>query len=131
MLQEACTDNSKTMDDLVEKLDDDATQNFIIAKAGHSRIIEFRKQLKIKAVQAAKEKAVYLTESVGERLGEAITITEPTEWQPVPYNNFLSNTISNENYTFKDSVPSKSENGDVDFKKLKLRFEVSAVFALK
>lgn len=67
--------SSKPMDQLVEKLDDEATQNFAIAKVSHSRIVEFRKQLKIKSVQAAKEKAVYLTESVGEKTGEAITIT--------------------------------------------------------
>lgn len=119
------------MDNLVEKLDDDATHNFIIAKASHSGIVEFRKQLKKKAVQAAKEKAVYLTESVGERLGEAITITEPTEWQPDQYSNLLSNNRSNENYTLKGYIATKSEYGEVDFKKLRLRFEVSAVFALK
>lgn len=123
--------SSKTMDNLVENLDDDATQRFIIAKASHSRIIEFRKQLKIKAVQAAKEKAIYLTESVGEKLGEAITIAEPVEWLPDQYSNTFSNTYSNENYSLKSSMASKPEYGEVDFKKLKLRFEVNAVFALK
>ena len=45
------------MDALVEKLDDNATQNFQVVLTTHSNVIEFRKQLKIKAIQAAKEKA--------------------------------------------------------------------------
>lgn len=120
--------NNKTMDNLVEKLDDDATQNFVIARVSHSRITEFRKQLKIRAVQTAKEKAIYLTESIGEKLGEAITITEPAEWQSVSVRNYASQAISNQS---NFSTSSKWESGDVDFKKMKLRFEVNAVYALK
>ena len=123
--------SSKLMDDLVEKLDDNATQNFLIVSVSHSRIIEFRRQLKIKAMQAAKEKGIYLTEAVGERLGEAITINEPSEWQPL----FLDgNAVSNSNYTnyaVRDESAEKTATTEVDFKKIKLKFEVSVVFALK
>lgn len=48
--------SSKKMDELVYKLDDDATQNFQISNVSHSKLSEFRKQLKIQAVKAAKEK---------------------------------------------------------------------------
>src|SRR6188768_246738 len=71
--------SSELMDKLVEKLDDEATQNFVIASTSHSKMTEFRRQLKIKAIQAAKDKGIYLTEAVSERLGEAITIIEPDE----------------------------------------------------
>src|SRR5688572_7283066 len=37
---------SKKMDELVEKLDDDATQNFVIARLSHSKIADYRRQLK-------------------------------------------------------------------------------------
>jgi uncharacterized protein len=123
--------NSKLMDDLVDKLDDNATRNFRIVSTSHSRISEFRKQLKIKAVQAAKEKGVYLTEAVGEKLGQTITIHEPTEWQRDLFNN--------SNYTLGyglydnerlDSVRTPN-TPEVDFKKIKLRYEVNVVFALQ
>jgi len=42
------------MDALVDKLDDDATQSFLIVSTSHSKITEFRKQLKIQAIKAAK-----------------------------------------------------------------------------
>ena len=67
------------MDNLVEKLDDDATKNFTIVSVSHSKITEYRKDLKIKAIKAARDKGLYLTEAIGEKLGEAITINEPGE----------------------------------------------------
>jgi len=126
--------DSKTMDALVEKLDDEATQNFQIVSTSHSRMTEFRRQLKIKAVQAAKDKGVYLTESIGEKLGEAVTIKEPDEPVILPYYSAANsqmrlrsvNTLVAENYEFDND---KSQQ--VDFKKIKLRFEVEVVFALK
>lgn len=47
---------SELMDKLVEKLDDDATQSFLIVSTDHSKMTELRKQLKIAAVKACKRK---------------------------------------------------------------------------
>jgi len=71
--------NSKEMDLLIEKLDDEATVSFDIAYTSHSKRNEFRRLLKIQAIQAAKDKGIYLTEAIGEKLGGAITINEPME----------------------------------------------------
>lgn len=117
--------SSRQMDALVEKLDDDATRSFLIVSTSHSRITEFRKQLKIKAVQSARDKAAYLSEAIGEKLGDAISINEPVEWQAVPYTaNYMSQVRMTE-----ASADAGMET--VDFKKIKLRFDVQAVFALK
>ena len=121
--------SSRLMDALVEKLDEEATQNFLIVSTSHSRITEYRKQLKIKAIQAAKDKGIYLTEAIGEKLGEAITITEPAEWQPF----FLANNmVSNGAYASNENTNIPTDAGsEIDFKKLRLRFEVTIIFALK
>ena len=122
--------SSKLMDDLVEKLDDNATQSFNIVNVTHSRITEFRRQLKIKAIQAAKEKGTYLTEAVAEKLGEAITIYEPSEWQPYS----MYNSVANASYGYNTQLKldeAKPSNQEVDFKKIKLKYEVSVVFSLK
>src|SRR5215203_969635 len=127
--------SSELMDKLVEKLDDEATQNFIIANTSHSKITEFRRQLKVKAIQAAKDKGIYLTEAVGERLGEAITVIEPDEStgnlifgsRVASYNSF-----SQSNLSFRDNSNNEREaEQEIDFKKIKLRYEISVVFALK
>ncbi len=125
--------NTKLIDDLVSRLDDEATNNFRIIKTSHSKITDYRKQLKIMAVKAAKEKALYLSESVNEQLGPVITITEPEESSSSDVlsgrykttgSNVYSNTIS------KSDTYSINDNG-VDYRKIKLRFEVNLLFALK
>jgi len=125
--------DSKTMDALVEKLDDEATQNFIIVNTSHSKITEFRKQLKIKAVQAAKEKGMYLTDAVGEKLGEAITIREPNENLVNGFQGKVPGVYSNTNLSssFAKAGTFEERVQEIDFRKLKLRFEVDVVFALK
>ena len=104
--------SSELMDKLVEKLDDEATQNFVIASTSHSKMTEFRRQLKIKAVQAAKDKGIYLAEAVSERLGEAITIIEPDESNnALAFANALvsNNAYSQTNLSFRDSGRNEGE----------------------
>jgi hypothetical protein len=124
--------NSKQMDDLVDKLDDEATQSFNIVSTSHSKMTEFRKQLKIEAVKAAKNKALYLTEAINEKLGSAISVKEPAEQgtnRIINYSNAISQTrLSNSNYS------TSIDNGtglDIDFKKLKMRYEVDVLFAIQ
>jgi uncharacterized protein YggE len=122
------------VDELVNRLDDDATINFFIAEISHSKIIEFRKQLKIQAIKAAKEKAIYLTEAINEKIGKAITINEPSEYYSTDSrDNYKStlNVFSNSMANTNGSYESGESNSNVDFKKIKLRYEVSVVFALQ
>lgn len=123
--------DSRTMDLLVEKLDDEATQNFVIASTSHSKMTEFRKQLKIKAIQAAKDKGIYLTEAIGEKLGAAITINEPVVTDIYSSNDNIRIRGTN-SFTSNMVFEKKDEySQQVDFKKIKLRFEVSVIFALQ
>jgi uncharacterized protein YggE len=108
---------------------------FLIVSTNHSKITEYRRQLKIAAVKAAKEKGIYLTEAVGERLGEAITIKEPNEFYPLTFgeNASLSNSVISNGYIGRSAMKFEDKDNvqEVDFKKMKLRFEVEVVFALK
>lgn len=126
---------SWTMDALVDKLDDQATQNFSIVSVSHSKIQELKRQLKIKAVQEAKEKGGYLTEAVGEKLGETLTINEPTEERPLPPHHPYYARGAYDEYQSRAKLDSARMPNDpvaeVDFKKIKLKFEVNVVFALK
>jgi uncharacterized protein YggE len=123
--------NSKQMDELIEKLDDEATQSFDIVNTSHSKMPEYRKQLKIMAVKAAKDKGIYLTEAIGEKLGPAITVTEPNE------SGVLTTMSSNRVFSQANmGVNTRYDGGndktvEIDFKRIKLRYEVSVVFALQ
>lgn len=118
---------SRQLDDLVEKLDDEATTNFYIQRTSHSKLSEYRKQLKIQAIKAAKEKAQYLTEAINEKAGEAVTINEPTEYYQPYYNTMRSNVMMKE----QAMDMATAEGNPVDFRKMKLRYDVSVVFAVK
>jgi uncharacterized protein len=126
--------NTKLIDELVNRLDDEATSNFSITKTSHSKIVEFRKQLKIIAIKAAKEKALYLSESVNEKVGEAITILEPEESlsSDVLSGRYKSNLAANSlmEKSRLDSYGGIAEGG-IDYRKIKLRFEVKVLYALK
>ncbi len=118
--------NTKKMDQLVEKLDDEATQNFFISKVAHSKEKEFKKQLKMDAVKNAKEKAIYLSAAIGETIGAAITINEPGEmhvYQPMMYQARMAKS------EMADAGNASAPN--IDFKKIKYQYEVNTVFALK
>jgi uncharacterized protein YggE len=123
---------SKQMDDLVDKLDDEATQSFDIVKTSHSKMTEFRRQLKIQAVKAAKDKAIYLTEAIAEKLASAITVKEPVE----PENTILgvNNGVFSQTRLYENNYKTTGGNADkieIDFKRIKLRYEVDVVFALQ
>ena len=119
---------TKKMDELVDRLDDEATQNFFIAKVSHSKVQEFKKQLKMEAVKAAKEKATYLAAAIGESVGHAININEPQEigfYAPMMRQsaNMAMKNVENEQ-AGDASAP------NIDFKKIKYKFEVNVTFAL-
>jgi uncharacterized protein YggE len=85
--------------------------------------------MRIQAIKAAKEKAAYLTEAVGENLGTAVTITENSQpfIQPQYFN--ISQTP---HYAFKSKLNSdESSDSGIDFKKIKVFMEVNVVFAIK
>jgi uncharacterized protein len=120
---------SKQLDDVVDKLDDEATTNFYIQRTSHSKLAEYRKQLKIQAIKAAKEKAQYLTEAIDEKAGEVVTINEPMEYYQPYYNVMRSNVMMKEQAMNQDMV--SANDNPVDFRKMKLRYDVTVVFAVK
>jgi uncharacterized protein len=122
------------MDELVEKLDDEATQNFYVARVSHSKIIEFRKQLKVKAIQSAKDKGIYLTEAINEKLGAAVKIVEPKESGVDEMLTGRANGIVGSNSYSQAKMENygyDNKSTGIDFKKIKLRFEVEVLFAVQ
>ena len=55
-----------------------------IHHVSHSREVELRREQRIKAIKAAKEKADYLLEAIGERTGAALEVREEQELIGLP-----------------------------------------------
>jgi uncharacterized protein YggE len=114
------------MDELVNKMDDEATQSFSIARTDYSKMEELRKELKIEAIKAAKEKAAYLAGAINEQVSSAITINEPNEVDNYPRPMYSNMMLKSEAVNDNAAPPM-----NVDFKKMKIQFDVNVVFALK
>jgi uncharacterized protein YggE len=116
------------MDKLVDKLDDEATQNFNISRTSHSNMDSIKKQLKMQAVKNAKEEAVYLASALGDNVGNALTINDPNESSNYPQPRVM--------YSLQGKVAGVAADQDnapmnVDFKKIKIEMNVNVIFELK
>ena len=112
---------------LLEYLDPKGIQSTNIAEYSHSEIEKYRKELKIKALQAAKEKATYLVESIGETLGGVIEIQETSDYYnpPMPY-------ARNAKMMMEEAQSDMAAGAeDIGFQKIKLQYEVRAVFSIQ
>ncbi|MDA9555515.1 SIMPL domain-containing protein [Pelobium sp.] len=95
-----------------------------IERYAYSKQDELKKELKIKALKDAKNKALYLTQAIDEQLGGALEISESgSESYPQPI--FRTNMLMEMKVADAPAMP------DIDFKKIKLSAQVRAVFEIK
>jgi uncharacterized protein len=101
--------------------------NISIEKIDHSRMDEYRHEVKVKAIKAAKEKAESLTKAINQSIGRAIFIQE---LDYVLYDKRVSNIqIRGASSFYSGNAPAKIL--DIDFEKLKLEYAILARFELK
>lgn len=91
-----------------------------IGELKHKDLPVYRKQGKIEALKAAREKAAYLVEAMGQQLGEVIRIVEPTD-----------NSISHYLPFGAQSNVSMGKADMEQYRIIKLRYEMTARFAIK
>ncbi|MES2780356.1 MAG: SIMPL domain-containing protein [Bacteroidota bacterium] len=111
--------------ELMQKLDNKGIENAYLQRTDNSKIEEYRQQVKINALKAAKNKAKLMVEAIGNQLGEAVFIREINAgnvYQPIRYK-----TMSNM------AMDTESSGGGepVQMQKIKIRFEVEAHFVIK
>jgi uncharacterized protein YggE len=112
---------------LVENLNEKWVQSIEISKTTNKETQKFRKEVKIEAIKAAKDKATYLLESIGEQIGGVLSIEEIPEATNFWYNQ--SNRLSNSNISISNSGNSSDGVGNVPM--IKLRYEIKAKFEIK
>ncbi len=117
-------DNSSQINKFIGMLNKKRIRNIYIAKTAYSKATELRRELKIMAVKAAKEKAMYLAEAVDEKIGKAQTIREINN-NDLPFNPYVQSQYSNK------MAEANEQTQNTDFKKIKLRFEMEAVFLIQ
>jgi uncharacterized protein YggE len=90
----------------------------------YSKIDRLKLELKVRALQLAKQKATLMVESIGDKLGSAIDIQEiNNEIYPQAYR---TNTMM-----MKASAADQESSAEIDFKQIKLSYTVNVVFEIK
>ncbi|WP_158864785.1 SIMPL domain-containing protein [Maribellus comscasis] len=109
------------INELAKIMDAKGIKYMNIGELTHSNIEEYKKQVKINALQAAKEKALYLVESMNEELGNVVSIVEMGEGinRPV-FASAMLRTVQ--------TSPQESIN---QVKNINLTYQVQAKFAIK
>lgn len=112
------------INEILGAVDAEGIESARIASYSSSKMEAYRKEVKIKALQAAKEKAEYMLSAIGNKIDGVIEIQEMNT------DNYSDVRPVMANYMAK-SADSAEAAADIDFKTIKIRAEVRAVFAIK
>lgn len=93
----------------------------------YSKILSLKQELKIKALQAAKAKATYLVEAIGDKLGSALDIQE-VENQVYPQAMYRTSNVM---MKAESADMAGAAAAEIDFKKIKLNYVMNVVFEIK
>jgi len=122
--------DTKTLQKVFSELQNLGISNLTIDKLDHSKIEQFRKNVKNNAIKAAKDKAESLTSTINQTIGKAIYIQELD-------NQYLSNALQGRlagvNVRVRGySSENKAESmPDIEFEKINLQYSILVRFELK
>ncbi len=112
----------KMINDLVDKLDAEGVNGINIAEVTHSKIEDYKMQLKIQALKSAKEKATALLTSINEEIGGALEVRE-VEYNAAP--------VYRSNAMMMDAKMDSNYQSNLEFKNISISSQISAVFEIK
>jgi len=115
--------NLNKINQVLATLDPKAIVSTGIDGTDYSKMADVKKEMKLKALIAAKDKATFLLSGIGEKIGGAIEVTE------IEDNNNVGVMTRNVMYMAKSTADVASP--DIDYKKIKLTFQIRAVFEIK
>lgn len=118
--------NLEKYNQLVMSLDKKGIEYVHIQRTGHSKMEEYRRQVKIDALKAAKEKAEQMLLSINKKAGDIMLVRERDNnmgyYQPMQYR-------SNKAAMAMEADQSGQE--PIEMQKIKIRYEVEAHFVIQ
>ena len=97
----------------------------------HSQITTLRRETKIDAIKAAKEKADYLLGAIGQRAGKAVLIQEVPDEASSQTSIYSNNIRSNTLRVSSGVVDSQGTDDGLSFTQIKLRYVIVAKFEIE
>ncbi len=122
-----------TLGQVFEKLDEIKILDASISSTNHSKMVEFRKEVRILAIKAAKEKADYLLAAIGEEVGQALEVYEKSINKVYNYDEGAGLNVKGARATayYIDGVRVGEEAKAIEFKTIKLRASIYVKFGIK
>jgi uncharacterized protein YggE len=108
--------------EILSKVDPKGIQSTNIDSYDYSKMSQLKQELKIQALLAAKDKATYLLNSINEKVGRPINISESDN------SSFPTPRMMYANVALAANTP--TGDSDIDIKPIKLSFQVQAVFEI-
>lgn len=122
-----------TVGKVFDELDSLEINDAYIARTSHTKMDSLKKELKIQAVKAAKAKADYLLNAIGEQTGKPLIVREDaniaTALQRVPGVNYYAN--SRLGYLAEADGRDKPEEAEIQFQKVKLQAGIYVRFLIR
>ena len=118
--------DTKTLSNLFAALEKVDISNINIVKVDHSKMKEFKKEVKIRAIKNAKENAEALAEAIGQEAGRAIYIGQG-------YSNQIQTLPRSKSIMIRGMASMDVEKAapQLEFKKIKLEHKIMVRFELK
>jgi len=122
--------DAPTVGKVFEKLDGLKINNARISDVSHSKIELYKKEARIEAIKAAKEKADYLLAAIGEDTGKALIAKESSEFIDDGNLN-IRGSRSTSSFMFVDGIKSRGAVQELQFRKITLYASIYVKFAVK
>lgn len=108
---------------VLRELENKGISNVDLARVDNSQMEKYRKEVKIMAMKAAKEKAEYLLNAIGEKAGKPFLIQERN------YSPFYQNRSNI--MMMKSNSTEENVNYNLEFQEMVLKYEIFARFEIE
>lgn len=127
--------DAPTLGKVFQELEKLEITDAFIEKVSYSKMDELRKEVHIQAIQAAKEKADYLLQAIGEKTGKPLIIKEEDPAYGTHYN-VRSNVVFDESSygTYFGMVEGKNKedlDDEIQFRKINVQISIYVKFAIQ
>ncbi|MDX2174335.1 MAG: SIMPL domain-containing protein [Bacteroidota bacterium] len=129
--------NSDLIGKVYERLDKINAFDAYISKLNHTKILEYTKENRIKAIKAAKDKVDYLLLAAGKQAGNPLQITEvDNSVNNTPYNYYggyynRRSAASNVVQSYSNIDNSDSDKDEISIKKIKIKSSFLVKYEIK
>lgn len=119
--------DATTVGKIFQELDKLEVSDAYISRISHSKMEVLRKEIKIMAIKAAKEKADYLLTAIGEQTGKPLVIHE----NELHLNKNLSSNFRSIPGAEDELWKVKNSNNEIEFQKIKIQASMYVKFSIK